>query len=241
PKMLTDNDHCSNALFRWFQSFQTNIPLDEENLQCLTSNPNLQDIWQKLIRHCHPTEFVKKVKETIRINDLKQRHPDRWEQHKNAQIQQGQIEQRIQLRLREISALKSDQSTNIFNELNRVDTMMNDEHEMISSLDKQLQIYRQISLDFNQLSQLKQQFNSFFSTDNRQELILDLLNTKTSLTEKSQQEVNFNDLCSAMINQIQQRINQLNKIENNDEERNFTIIQSYEDALTKTNLDFTKQ
>ncbi|CAF1006350.1 unnamed protein product [Adineta ricciae] len=119
--------------------------------------------------------------------------------------------------------------------------MMNDEHEMISSLDKQLQIYRQISLDFNQLSQLKQQFNSFFSTDNRQDLVVDLLNTKTSLTEKSQQEVNFNDLCSAMINQIQQRINQLNKIENNDEERNSTIIQSYEDALTKTNLDFTKQ
>jgi hypothetical protein len=46
--------------------------------------------------------FLRKVKERLRIAELKQRHPDRWEQHKNAQIQQRQIEQRIGLRLRQI-------------------------------------------------------------------------------------------------------------------------------------------
>lgn len=103
--------------------------------------------------------FFRKVKETVRIAQLKERYPDRWEQHKNAQIQQGQMEQRIALRLREIYSARSEQSTNIFNELNRVQTMINDEHNLISSLDKQLQIYRQLSNYLNQLNQVKEQLN----------------------------------------------------------------------------------
>ncbi len=109
--------------------------------------------------------FLRKVKETLRIAELKERHPDRWEQHKNAQIQQGQIEQRIGLRLREIYSARSEQSTNTFNELNRLQTMINDEHTLISSLDKQFQIYQQLSNDLNQLSQVKEQLNLFTSTN----------------------------------------------------------------------------
>ncbi|UJR34999.1 hypothetical protein I4U23_027775 [Adineta vaga] len=241
--MLTDDrsNFTANALAHWFQSFQTNIPIDEDNVHCLTSNSNLQDIWQKIIRHCHSVDHVKKVKETIRIAELKERHPDRWEQHKNGQIQQGQIEQRIQLRLREMYSLKSEQSTNIFNELNRVETMMNDEYNFISSLDKQLEIYRQILTDLKQLSQRKEELNLFFSTNNQQNFINDLLNMKTSLTDKIQQTININDLCMTMNNLIQHRINQLSKIEKDEQETNPTIINNYEDALTKTNLDFTKQ
>ena len=70
------------------------------------------------------------MKETLRIAELKERHPDRWEQHKNAQIQQGQMEQRIALRLRGIYSARSEQSTNVFNELNRLQTMINDEHTL---------------------------------------------------------------------------------------------------------------
>jgi len=51
--------------------------------------------------------LFRKVKETLRIAELKERHPDRWEQYKNAQIQQGQMEQRISLRLREIYSARS--------------------------------------------------------------------------------------------------------------------------------------
>jgi hypothetical protein len=51
--------------------------------------------------------LFRKVKETLRIAELKERHPDRSEQHKNAQIQQGQMEQRIGLRLREIYSARS--------------------------------------------------------------------------------------------------------------------------------------
>ncbi|CAF4381008.1 unnamed protein product [Rotaria sp. Silwood2] len=149
----------ADALARWFQSFQSDIIIDEDNLRCLTSNPNLQDIWQTIIRHCHPTDYVKKVKETLRISELKERYPDRWVQHKNAQIQEGQIEQRISLRLREIYSARSEQSTNIFNELNRVQTMINDEHNIISSLDKQFEIYQQLSIYLNKLSQIKEQLN----------------------------------------------------------------------------------
>jgi hypothetical protein len=105
------------------------------------------------------------VKETLRIAELKERHPDRWEQHKNAQIQQGQMEQRIGLRLREIYSARSEQSTNIFNELNHLQTMINDEHTLISSLDKQFQIYQQLSNYLNQLSQIKEQLNLFTSTN----------------------------------------------------------------------------
>jgi hypothetical protein len=105
------------------------------------------------------------VKETLRIGELKERHPDRWEQHKNAQIQQGQMEQRISLRLREIYSARSEQSTNIFNELNRVKTMINDEHTQISSLDKQLHIYRQLAIYLNQLSQTKEQLNLLTPTN----------------------------------------------------------------------------
>jgi len=64
---------------RWY------ITIDGDNLDCLTSNINLQDIWQKIIQHCHPIEhvtsfllnyfwfktkifvFFRKVKETLRI------------------------------------------------------------------------------------------------------------------------------------------------------------------------------
>jgi hypothetical protein len=107
----------------------------------------------------------RKVKETLRIAELKERHPDRWEQHKNAQIQQGQMEQRINLRLREIYSARSEQSTNIFNELNRLQVMINDEHNLISSLDKQFQIYQQLSNYLNQLSQTKEQLNLFSPTN----------------------------------------------------------------------------
>ena len=109
--------------------------------------------------------FERKVKETLRIAELKERHPDRWEQHKNCQIQQGQIEQKINIRLREIYSARSDQSTNIFNELNRVETMINEEFLQTSSLDKQLQIYRQLVFYLNQLAQFKQQLNLLFSTN----------------------------------------------------------------------------
>ncbi len=109
--------------------------------------------------------MFRKVKETLRIAELKERHPDRWEQHKNAQIQQGQMEQRIGLRLREIYSARSEQSTNIFNELNHLQTMINDEHTLISSLDKQFQIYQQLSNYLNQLSQIKEQLNLFTSTN----------------------------------------------------------------------------
>ena len=105
------------------------------------------------------------MKETIRIEDLKARHPDHWEQHKNAQIQQGQMEQRISLRLREIYSARSEQSTNIFNELNRVQTMINDEYNLISSLDKQLQIYRQLLFYLNELAKIKEQLNLFITTN----------------------------------------------------------------------------
>jgi hypothetical protein len=101
----------------------------------------------------------------LRIAELKERHPDRWEQHKNAQLQQSQIEQKINLRFREIYSARSEQSTNIFNELNRVETMINDEFILISSLDKQLQIYRQLVSYLNQLSLFKQQLNSITSTN----------------------------------------------------------------------------
>ncbi len=72
--------------------------------------------------------FLRKVKETLRIAELKQHHPDRWEQHKNAQIQQRQIEQRIGLRLRQIYSARWEQSTTIFNELNRLQTMNTHSH-----------------------------------------------------------------------------------------------------------------
>ncbi|CAF1286611.1 unnamed protein product [Adineta steineri] len=243
--MLSEDRSIStaNALARWFQSFQSDINIDGDNLHCLTSNSNLQDIWLKIIRHCHPIDYVKKVKETIQIAELKERHPDRWEQHKNAQIQQGQIEQRINLRLREIYSARSEQSTNIFNELNRVQTMINDEYILISSLNKQLQIYRQLVSYLNQLVQYKEQLNllTFTNQTNQQESIRELLNTKTLLTGKFQQSVNLNDLCSSMNTFIQQRINQFSKIQKDEQESNSTIIESYEAALTKTNLDFTKQ
>jgi hypothetical protein len=167
----------------------------------------------------------RKVKETLRIGELKERHPERWEQHKNAQIQQGQMEQRIGLRLREIYSARSEQSTHVFNELNRLQTMINDEHTLISSLDKQYQIYQQLSNYLNQLSQIKEQLNLFTSTNrsNHQglvfihfyikkmqflflELITQLINTKIT---KFQDSTNLNDLCSVMNTLIQQRINQL--------------------------------
>jgi len=66
----------ADALARWFQTFQSNfflfllsiisliysianITIDGDNLRCLTSNSNLQDIWQQIIRHCHPIDHVK--------------------------------------------------------------------------------------------------------------------------------------------------------------------------------------
>ncbi|CAM4817775.1 unnamed protein product [Rotaria magnacalcarata] len=67
------------------------------------------------------------------------------------------------------------------------------------------------------------------------------MNLNISLTEKFQQSINLNDLCSLMNTLIQQRINQLSKIEKDDQERNSSIMDNYEEALTKANLDFTKQ
>jgi len=75
------------------------------------------------------------------------------------------MEQRIGLRLREIYSARSEQSTNVFNELNRLETIINDEHILISSLDKQYQIYQQLSNYLNQLSQIKEQLNLFTSTN----------------------------------------------------------------------------
>jgi hypothetical protein len=67
----------ADALARWFQTFESkyssfivqlfpyflkqiaNITIDGDNLRCLTSNSNLQDIWQQIIRHCHPSDHVK--------------------------------------------------------------------------------------------------------------------------------------------------------------------------------------
>jgi len=118
---------------------------------------------QKMKYLCVRLFFKRKVKETIRINELKERHPDRWEQHKNAQIQQGQIEQRISLRLREIYSARSEQSTNIFNELNRLETLIQDEYSLLSSFDKQLQIYQQLLSYLKQLALLKDKFSLFTS------------------------------------------------------------------------------
>jgi hypothetical protein len=39
----------------------------------------------------------------------------------------------------------------------------------------------------------------------------------------------------------QQRINQLSKIEKDEQERSTILMDTYEEALTKANLDFTKQ
>jgi hypothetical protein len=43
--------------------------------------------------------------------------------------------------------------------------MINDEHILISSLNKQFQIYQQLSNDLNQLSQIKEQLHLFTSTN----------------------------------------------------------------------------
>ena len=91
----------------------------------------------------------------MRIHDLKQRHPDRWEQHKTSQLQQNQIEQRISVRLREINLNRCEQSTNIFNELNRLQTMINEEFNLIHSFDKQYQVYQEIFSYLNQLEKFK--------------------------------------------------------------------------------------
>ena len=77
------------------------------------------------------------------------------------------MEQRVSLRLREIYLARSEQSTNIFNELNRVQIMINDEFNIISSLDKQFQIYRQIANYLNQLTQIKEQLNSIHGTNHQ--------------------------------------------------------------------------
>lgn len=171
--------------------------------------------------------LIRKVKETLRIAQLKDRHPDRWQQHQNAQIQQGQMEQRIQLRLREIYSARSEQSSNIANELTRVQTMINDECQLTSSLDKQLQIYRQLLTDLNQLAQVKEQLNLLIGNANNKQgswrrrsngceqseciagMPMDLLNPKATLTEKNLSTVQLSDLCATMNAAIQQRINQL--------------------------------
>jgi hypothetical protein len=75
------------------------------------------------------------------------------------------MEQKISLRLREIYSARSEQSTNIFNELNHVQTMINDEYNLISSLDKQLQIYRQLVFYLNELTQIKEQLNLLILTN----------------------------------------------------------------------------
>ena len=69
------------------------------------------------------------------------------------------MEQRICLRLREIHSARSEQSTHISNELNRVQTMINDECSLIASLDKQLQVYRQLANYLSDLVHMKEQLN----------------------------------------------------------------------------------
>jgi hypothetical protein len=105
--------------------------------------------------------------------------------------------------------------------------MINDEYNLISSLDKQLQIYRQLVSYLNELAQMKEQLNLLTLTNQTNQqgihqfhwllflykhfigIISELLNTKTSLTGKCQQAINLNDLCTLMNTIIQQRINQL--------------------------------
>ncbi len=71
------------------------------------------------------------------------------------------------------------------------------------------------------------------------ELITQLTSTKIGKFEDS---TNLNDLCSVLNTLIQQRINQLShKIEKDESEQNSIIIDTYEEALTKANLEFTKQ
>ena len=106
--------------------------------------------------------------------------------------------------------------------------MINDEYIIISSLDKQYQIYQQLSIYLKELSQIKEQFNLFLSNNrsNHQgcfyyyfhksinsfffiyliELITQLINTKIG---KISDSTNLNDLLTVMNTLIQQRINQL--------------------------------
>ena len=149
----------SNIKFQPSRYLASNHPTLSSDRLCQVIFINSSFIEKPVIFSC------RKVKETLHIAQLKERHPDRWEQHKNAQIQQGQMEQRIVLRLREIYSARSEQSSNIFNELNRLQTMIDDEHTLISSLDKQSQIYQQLSNYLNELSQLKEQLNLFTSTN----------------------------------------------------------------------------
>ena len=87
------------------------------------------------------------------------------------------------------------------------------------------------------------------------ELVTQLIDRKMG---KIPNGTNLNDLCAAMGTLIQQRINQLrffsspliierrfsfsSKIEKHDQQqRSSLVMDSYEEALAKGNLDFTKQ
>ena len=137
----------------------------------------------------------RKVKETLKIVELKCRHPDRWEQHANAQIQQGQFEQRIGTRLREISAARHDQSTHLINEFHRLDSMIDEEFSQISSYEKQGEIYRHFTSLFTTLVQ---------STDNRSK--------------------DLHEVCSSLNPLVQQRITQLKSLDLADDRSSFVEI-----------------
>jgi hypothetical protein len=60
----------ADALAPWLQTFYllsiisliysiANITIDGDDLHCLTSNSNLQDISQQIIRYCHSSDHVK--------------------------------------------------------------------------------------------------------------------------------------------------------------------------------------
>ena len=49
----------SYSLNSFYPNSIADVIIDGDSLHCLTSNSNLQDIWQRLIRHCHPIDHVK--------------------------------------------------------------------------------------------------------------------------------------------------------------------------------------
>ena len=85
----------------------------------------------------------------------------------------------------------------------------------ISSLDKQSQIYQQLSNYLNELSQLKEQLNLFASTN------------RSNQQGFSFRSFRFSQFFFFRISDQQQRSS--------------LVMDSYEEALAKANLDFTKQ
>ena len=180
--------------------------------------------------------LFRKVKETLKIGELKERHPDRWEQQKNAQLQQGQMEQRIAGRLREINAARHEQATHWTNELQRLDSMIDEEFAQIASLEKQLHVYRHVSQLFTDFSRGKEQLHLFSQPPGKNDLLRQVIEKKST----SMDSVDLHELCSTLNPLVQQRINQLKCIETNVSSTS-SFVEIYEDALSEVNLDFTKQ